>query len=190
MPFLLCSVIFGASDLWFTISTQYNYQGFISLLFFSLFIFGCWCLCSIGRLQPASYGKKNGMWYASPGNQGWGSKSAARNSSVLDADITANQPNVLKPSAGRVIRIVNNLDHNVQVSAMFCFVLLSLHFNIFGGCCRTTLLGLAMIDWKYEWKAIYHTSLMRPHSRSQRRGCTKWNQVIKVMSNKRKNIET
>lgn len=67
-------------------------------------------------LQPASYGKKNGMWYASPGNQGWGSKSATRNvSSVLDADITSSQPNVLKPSAGRVIRIVNNLDHNVQV---------------------------------------------------------------------------
>lgn len=59
------------------------------------------------------------MWYASPGNQGWGSKSAGRNASVLDADITANQPNVLKPSAGRVIRIVNNLDHNVQVSYVF-----------------------------------------------------------------------
>lgn len=72
-------------------------------------------------LQPASYGKKNGMWYASPGNQGWGSKSAGRNASVLDADITANQPNVLKPSAGRVIRIVNNLDHNVQVSAITVF---------------------------------------------------------------------
>lgn len=56
------------------------------------------------------------MWYASPGNQGWGNKSAARNSSVLDADITPNAPNVLKPSAGRVIRIVNNLDHNVQVN--------------------------------------------------------------------------
>lgn len=67
------------------------------------------------HLQPASYGKKNGMWYASPGNQGWGNKSAARNSSVLEADITSATPNVLKPSAGRVIRIVNNLDHNVQV---------------------------------------------------------------------------
>lgn len=53
----------------------------------------------------------------SPGNQGWGgTKSANRNStSVLDADITSTTPNVLKPSAGRVIRIVNNLDHNVQV---------------------------------------------------------------------------
>lgn len=52
---------------------------------------------------------------------GWGSKSAARNvtsvleRSVLDADVTSTAPNVLKPSAGRVIRIVNNLDHNVQV---------------------------------------------------------------------------
>lgn len=56
------------------------------------------------------------MWYASPGNQGWGSKSASRNAtSVLDADITSTTPTVLKPSAGRVIRIVNNLDHNVQV---------------------------------------------------------------------------
>ncbi|XP_031631490.1 echinoderm microtubule-associated protein-like CG42247 isoform X4 [Contarinia nasturtii] len=61
------------------------------------------------------------MWYASPGNQGWGNKSAARNSSVLDADITPTAPNVLKPSAGRVIRIVNNLDHNQQ-----CRVLLNL----------------------------------------------------------------
>lgn len=58
-----------------------------------------------------------GMWYASPGNQGWGSKANVRNTtSVLDADITSTAPNVLKPSAGRVIRIVNNLDHNVQVN--------------------------------------------------------------------------
>ena len=78
---------------------------------------------ALARLQPASYGKKNGMWYASPGNQGWGSKSAGRNASVLDADITANQPNVLKPSAGRVIRIVNNLDHNVQVTLFPSFFL-------------------------------------------------------------------
>lgn len=62
------------------------------------------------------------MWYASPGNQGWGSKSAARNvSSVLDADIQTTTPNVLKPSAGRVIRIVNNLDHNVQVRVRASF---------------------------------------------------------------------
>lgn len=82
--------------------------------FFHCFFFIFFNLCVV--LQPASYGKKNGMWYASPGNQGWGNKSAARNSSVLDADITSTTPNVLKPSAGRVIRIVNNLDHNVQVN--------------------------------------------------------------------------
>lgn len=83
--------------------------------FFSNFFLFLLCV----QLQPASYGKKNGMWYASPGNQGWGNKSAARNvSSVLDADITSSQPNVLKPSAGRVIRIVNNLDHNVQVTLL------------------------------------------------------------------------
>lgn len=59
-----------------------------------------------------------GMWYASPGNQGWGSKSNIRSTtSVLDADVTSTAPNVLKPSAGRVIRIVNNLDHNVQVNS-------------------------------------------------------------------------
>lgn len=66
--------------------------------------------------QPASYGKKSGMWYAAPGNQGWGAKSASRNPTVLDADVTATAPNVLKPSAGRVIRIINNLDHNSQVN--------------------------------------------------------------------------
>lgn len=75
----------------------------------------CFFFVSYSQSQPASYGKKNGMWYASPGNQGWGNKSANRNPSVLDADITASAPNVLKPSAGRVIRIINNLDHNVQV---------------------------------------------------------------------------
>lgn len=66
--------------------------------------------------QPASYGKKNGMWYASPGNQGWGNKSLSRKPSVLEADVAPSAANALKPSAGRVIRIINNLDHTVQVS--------------------------------------------------------------------------
>lgn len=70
-------------------------------------------------MQPASYGKKNGMWFASPGNHGWGNKSAGRNASVLDVDITSSAPSVLKPSAGRVIRIINNLDHNIQVNSTF-----------------------------------------------------------------------
>lgn len=69
-------------------------------------------------MQPASYGKKNGVWYAAPANQGWGAsnKSAAiaRKPSVVEAD---NMPsNTVKPSAGRVIRIVNTNDHSVQVS--------------------------------------------------------------------------
>lgn len=64
------------------------------------------------------------MWYASPGNQGWGNKSASRNASVLEADITASAPNVLKPSAGRVIRIINNLDHNGQVKLNFHLTLI------------------------------------------------------------------
>uniref|UniRef100_A0A336L6C9 CSON003739 protein n=1 Tax=Culicoides sonorensis TaxID=179676 RepID=A0A336L6C9_CULSO len=74
--------------------------------------------------MPASYGKKNGVWYASPGNQGWGGKSGAagtiaRKSSIVEAD---NMPsNTVKPSAGRVIRIINSNDHTVQ-----CRVLLNL----------------------------------------------------------------
>lgn len=56
------------------------------------------------------------MWYASPGNQGWGNKSLSRKPSVLEADVAPAAANALKPSAGRVIRIINNLDHSVQVS--------------------------------------------------------------------------
>lgn len=55
------------------------------------------------------------MWFASPGNQGWGNKITGRNNSVLDVDITSSAPSVLKPSAGRIIRIINNLDHSIQV---------------------------------------------------------------------------
>ncbi|EAT35090.1 AAEL012717-PA [Aedes aegypti] len=70
--------------------------------------------------QPASYGKKNGVWYASPGNQGWGTGSRlSRKPSVTEVD---NMPSgSLKPSAGRVIRIINSHDHSVQ-----CRVLLNL----------------------------------------------------------------
>lgn len=61
---------------------------------------------------------QNGLWHQSPGNQGWGGN--RRKSSVIDAD---NLPSSsLKPSAGRVIRIINNNDHSVQVS--FYLVLL------------------------------------------------------------------
>nr|XP_029711222.1 echinoderm microtubule-associated protein-like CG42247 isoform X1 [Aedes albopictus] len=70
--------------------------------------------------KPASYGKKNGVWYASPGNQGWGTGSRlSRKPSVTEVD---NMPSgSLKPSAGRVIRIINSHDHSVQ-----CRVLLNL----------------------------------------------------------------
>lgn len=63
------------------------------------------------------------MWYASPGNQGWGNKSLSRKPSVLEADVAPSAVNALKPSAGRVIRIINNLDHTVQVNGIiyFCF---------------------------------------------------------------------
>lgn len=69
-------------------------------------------------VQPASYGKKNGMWYASPGNQGWGTKSLSRKASVVEASDIGPQtaPTAIKPSAGRVIRIINSLDHSVQVT--------------------------------------------------------------------------
>lgn len=70
--------------------------------------------------QPASYGKKNGMWYASPNNHGWGggggSKGPSRKSSIIEADISSGTSGSVKPSAGRVIRIINNADHAVQVS--------------------------------------------------------------------------
>uniref|UniRef100_A0A182SH73 Doublecortin domain-containing protein n=1 Tax=Anopheles maculatus TaxID=74869 RepID=A0A182SH73_9DIPT len=77
--------------------------------------------CSVE--PPASYGKKNGVWYASPGNQGWGSGAGpgrlGRKPSVTEVD---NMPSgSLKPSAGRVIRIINSHDHSVQ-----CRVLLNL----------------------------------------------------------------
>lgn len=72
-------------------------------------------------MQPASYGKKNGMWYASPGNQGWGSKPASRKPSIMEADLgtLSTTSGSIKRSAGRVIRIINNLDHSVQVSEQF-----------------------------------------------------------------------
>ncbi|XP_043071380.1 echinoderm microtubule-associated protein-like CG42247 isoform X2 [Drosophila grimshawi] len=71
---------------------------------------------SFKAFKPASYGKKNGMWYASPGNQGWGSKPASRKPSIMEADLgtLSTTSGSIKRSAGRVIRIINNLDHSVQ----------------------------------------------------------------------------
>ncbi|KAL7734998.1 hypothetical protein ACLKA6_011262 [Drosophila palustris] len=80
-------------------------------------------LTSPSKSWPASYGKKNGMWYASPGNQGWGSKPTSRKPSIMEADLgtLSTTSGSIKRSAGRVIRIINNLDHSVQ-----CRVLLNL----------------------------------------------------------------
>lgn len=52
------------------------------------------------------------MWYNS-GQQGWGSKVMGRNTAVVDAEPPPTSP--VKPSAGRIIRIVNNMDTSVQV---------------------------------------------------------------------------
>lgn len=53
------------------------------------------------------------MWYNSAHQPGWGSKAIGRNTSIVDADVTPSSP--IKPSAGRIIRIVNNMDQSVQV---------------------------------------------------------------------------
>lgn len=91
-------------------------------------------------LQPASYGKKSNTWYATPGGGAsrgggaatglgggtgvgvWQSRSTPAVASLSrKASITeeAPPPGGGKPSSGRVIRIVNNLDHTVQVSLTF-----------------------------------------------------------------------
>ncbi|KAE8743682.1 hypothetical protein FOCC_FOCC010723 [Frankliniella occidentalis] len=93
-------------------------------------------------LQTASYGKKNGVWYASGGaggasgpgagigsaaaagggGGGWGRPHASlsRKSSVLEAEPLGG-PAGAKPSSGRVIRIIHGDNHNIQ-----CRVLLNL----------------------------------------------------------------
>ncbi|XP_072377492.1 echinoderm microtubule-associated protein-like CG42247 isoform X2 [Diabrotica undecimpunctata] len=70
--------------------------------------------------QAASYGKKNGIWYAAPGGQGW-SKAPSRKASIVETDVPPPGGGPIKPSTGRVIRIINNMDHTVQ-----CRVLLNL----------------------------------------------------------------
>lgn len=83
-------------------------------------------------LKPASYGKKSNNWYTTPtsggsrggvsgsgtgGTGGWQSRPGAVASLSRKASITeeAPPPGGGKPSSGRVIRIVNNHDHTVQV---------------------------------------------------------------------------
>ncbi|KAK9717160.1 HELP motif [Popillia japonica] len=73
------------------------------------------------RTPAASYGKKNGIWYAAPGGQGW-SKAPSRKASIIETDVPPpGGGSTIKPSSGRVIRIINNMDHTVQ-----CRVLLNL----------------------------------------------------------------
>ncbi|XP_063975526.1 echinoderm microtubule-associated protein-like CG42247 isoform X1 [Diachasmimorpha longicaudata] len=89
---------------------------------------------SYKTFKPASYGKKSNTWYTPPGGTGgaasraggggnWQSRPSAVASLSRKASITdeAPPPGGGKPSSGRVIRIVNNLDHTVQ-----CRVLLNL----------------------------------------------------------------
>ncbi|KAF5291175.1 hypothetical protein FQA39_LY14417 [Lamprigera yunnana] len=75
---------------------------------------------SYKTFKPASYGKKNGIWYAAPGGQGW-SKAVSRKTSIVEVDAPPPGGGSIKPSSGRVIRIINNMDHTVQ-----CRVLLNL----------------------------------------------------------------
>ncbi|XP_044268037.1 echinoderm microtubule-associated protein-like CG42247 isoform X2 [Tribolium madens] len=75
---------------------------------------------SYKTFKAASYGKKNGIWYAAPGGQGW-SKATSRKASIAETDAPPPGGGTIKPSSGRVIRIINNMDHTVQ-----CRVLLNL----------------------------------------------------------------
>ncbi|CAH0604362.1 unnamed protein product [Chrysodeixis includens] len=70
--------------------------------------------------KAASYGKKNGMWYGgtATGTSAW-SRAGTRKQSVAESD--APPPGGGKPASGRVIRIINNMDHSIQ-----CRVLLNL----------------------------------------------------------------
>ncbi|KAJ8722911.1 hypothetical protein PYW07_004091 [Mythimna separata] len=71
--------------------------------------------------KAASYGKKNGMWYggtATGTTSAW-SRTGTRKQSVAESD--APPPGGGKPASGRVIRIINNMDHSIQ-----CRVLLNL----------------------------------------------------------------
>ncbi|XP_052737703.1 echinoderm microtubule-associated protein-like CG42247 isoform X2 [Bicyclus anynana] len=76
---------------------------------------------SYKTFKAASYGKKNGMWYAGgtvTGASGW-SRAGTRKQSVAESD--APPPGGGKNTSGRVIRIINNMDHSIQ-----CRVLLNL----------------------------------------------------------------
>nr|XP_012227614.1 PREDICTED: echinoderm microtubule-associated protein-like CG42247 [Linepithema humile] len=90
---------------------------------------------SYKTFKPASYGKKNNTWYTNPtggggsrsgitgtgsGIGGWQSRPPAMPNLSRKASVTEEvpPPGGGKPSSGRVIRIVNNHDHTVQVKIL------------------------------------------------------------------------
>lgn len=121
-------------------------------------------------LQPASYGKKNGMWYASPGNQGWGSKPASRKPSIMEADLgtLSTTSGSIKRSAGRVIRIINNLDHSVQVSRGECNANIQLHIHMHRDTfihihtCMFCTPNIAAVGQKFKTQFTRLTQLEKP----------------------------
>lgn len=121
-------------------------------------------------LQPASYGKKNGMWYASPGNQGWGSKPASRKPSIMEADLgtLSTTSGSIKRSAGRVIRIINNLDHSVQVSRGECNANIQMHIHIHRDIyihihtCMFCTPNIAAVGQKFKTQFMRLTQLEKP----------------------------
>ncbi|XP_046965467.1 echinoderm microtubule-associated protein-like CG42247 [Vanessa cardui] len=76
---------------------------------------------SYKTFKAASYGKKNGMWYGgtATGTSGW-SRAGTRKQSVAESDAPPPGGGG-KSTSGRVIRIINNMDHSIQ-----CRVLLNL----------------------------------------------------------------
>lgn len=74
-------------------------------------------------LQNANYGKKSGGWNSTTtptAGSGWSRQSSmSRKQSVVDANELTSATsglNITKSSTTRVIRIINNFDHTVQVS--------------------------------------------------------------------------
>ena len=66
-------------------------------------------------MQQASYGKKNGIWYGPAMPSGSWKPPLSRKSSIVEAADAPPPGGGSKPSSGRVIRIINNQDHTVQV---------------------------------------------------------------------------
>lgn len=77
-------------------------------------------------LQNTNYGKKSGGWNSTTTpttGSGWSRQSSmSRKQSIVDANELTSATsglNITKSSTNRVIRIINNFDHTVQVSAEF-----------------------------------------------------------------------